>query len=182
MAARGQNVGEDIRESGAVFTYELTGALYAVSFWGKAAKPNWHYRFQNEERRAAKIAEFWQSIEARATFKADQKTKGKERAVALAGQLAPGTVLHGSWGYDQTNAEIFEVVERRGMAVWIRPLCCESVPGSAGFMSESIRPTPGKYAGPAIKRLIGAYGVKLHAHCSLTPTSPTTAHYSSWYA
>lgn len=180
--ARGENIKEDSREGGTVITYQMGEKLLAAAWHGKAAKCSWHYCFRTESQRQAAIDGFWQGIEARAKFKQNRATQQRSDREKLRQSLEVGTILSGSWGYDQTNAEVYQVVDKRGAFVWIRPVCCETVPGSEGFMSQSIRPIPGKFCGEAIKRLIGPHGVKLHECCHLSPCSVTASHYSSWYA
>ena len=51
-----------------------------------------------------------------------------------------GQILEGSWGYDQTNIDFYRVDRRTNDTLWLRPLGQRKVPGSDGFMSESVVP------------------------------------------
>jgi len=51
-----------------------------------------------------------------------------------------GDILHHSWGYDQTNCDFYQVVEVKTASVVLRKIAAETVPGSEGFMSESVMP------------------------------------------
>lgn len=77
----------------------------AEVFGGKRAKPDWHFRFPNEERREEKIKEWIENQKARAV-------RAKEgRAEHNSGHtLKVGDALHASWGYDQTNADFYQIV------------------------------------------------------------------------
>ncbi len=51
-----------------------------------------------------------------------------------------GDILHHSWGYDQTNCDFYQVVEVKKASVILRKIGAKTVPGSEGFMSESLMP------------------------------------------
>jgi hypothetical protein len=46
-----------------------------------------------------------------------------------------------SWGYDQTNVNHFQVTRITPKGVYVREIGCRSVPGSGGFMSDTVKPT-----------------------------------------
>lgn len=78
---------------------------FAAVFGGKRTKPDWHYRFRTDEQREAKI-EAW--IENQ---KANIKDAAERRKAHNGGHsLKVGDVLHGGWGYDQTNASFYQIV------------------------------------------------------------------------
>ena len=107
--------------------------------------------------------------------------------------LKVGTILHGSWGYDQTNPEFFEVVERPSphYAV-VRRLEAESVRGEEGFMSDRVVPIPGKWhkwdGKPVRKRIkVGDWRGNptphlTFKHFSAYPVETDREYYRSWYA
>lgn len=160
----------------------IDGKCYGKAWRGKAGKPYAHYIFTSEEKRENWIAREKQGEDATIEYRKQQDQANEKRLNEMLQQIQVGTILTGSWGYDQTNPEIWEVVERRGHAVWLRPLACETVPGSEGFMSEMIKPVPGKYCGEAVRKMITANGVKIHECCTITPDTADRAHYSSHYA
>ena len=51
-----------------------------------------------------------------------------------------GDILHHSWGYDQTNCDFYQVVEVKTASVVLRKIAHKTVPGSEGFMCESVMP------------------------------------------
>ncbi len=51
-----------------------------------------------------------------------------------------GDILHHSWGYDQTNCDFYQVVGVKKASVVLRKISTQRVPGSEGFMSESLMP------------------------------------------
>lgn len=80
---------------------------------------------------------------------------------------APGDILSGSWGYDQTNVEFFQVITATAKSVTIRELAQHAID------REHVIPLANTFgAAPAEKRMVGRYGyIKLHESCSLSPWS-----------
>jgi hypothetical protein len=142
----------------AVYTYEENGKLYAVAFYGKAAKPAWHYRFSKAETRAQRIAEFIASRKARATMKAERKA---ERAKPHS--LKVGDILVSSWGYEQTNIDYYEVIEVKGAStVVIREIAQERE--QTGWEQFKAMPAPGEYTGePMVKRATSDNIVRIYS-------------------
>jgi hypothetical protein len=104
-----------------------------------------------------------------------------DKLAAMRDSIQVGTILHGSWGWEQTNCEYFEVVERRGAFAIVREIAQRSKPGSEGFMCDQRYPVPGKFIGEPIKKLITAYGLAFE-HFTASPCDPAESHYCSWYA
>jgi queuine/archaeosine tRNA-ribosyltransferase len=103
-----------------------------------------------------------------------------------------GALLHGSWGYDQTNAEFFQVVARLGTTTLviqkIEGLLVEPLRG--GGMSGKVTPVKDSFVdtvqtGVRI-RPDGRIPVYLFGGntptCFLELTKEGREHYSSWYA
>ena len=59
-------------------------------------------------------------------------------------KVSIGDIFHTSWGYDQTNIEFFKVVEisPSGKTCQVIQIGSKTVPGSEGFMSDSVIPDP----------------------------------------
>lgn len=63
---------------------------------------------------------------------------------------APGNILVSSWGYDQTNADFYEIVGRTSSMVLIREIDKKVV--SQTETSARVVPVPGKFIGPVMKK------------------------------
>jgi len=85
-----------------------------------------------------------------------------------------GDVLHHSWGYDQTNCDFYQVVEVKKASVVLRKIGAETVPGSEGFMSESIMPTKDAFV------IQGCQALTKH-DSDITPDNPTITKRVSFY-
>jgi hypothetical protein len=100
-----------------------------------------------------------------------------------------GSILHGSWGYEQTNCEFYKVVRATANSVWMVKLCNVMV-DSNGLSSMASNVVPGEPAadgkvyGPARICKGSAADSCLeprHKHAGLTVWNGKPK-YSSWYA
>lgn len=172
----------------AVFIYdklgENRGSPYGgIAFHGRANKPDWHFTFKTEERRAEKIAEYLAGRKASAEYKTKRKT---ERNAPH--PLKLGTILHTSWGYDQTNVEYFEVTRIIGPhTVELRELKQDRT--TTGFMCGRCKPIAGQYLSPRyegddsglpiVRRARGDGSVKI-SECRTAWVGDKEAYWSSY--
>lgn len=128
---------------------EIRGELryFAIAFQGVSGKPIWHYFYKDPARRAQQIKA---SIESRKASMERQNLLRQQRKEFQHG-LKQGDILYSSWGYEQTNIDYYEVVAVRGKAVAIREI--ESRIVSDSGYSHKVVPVPGRYTGPAIKKI-----------------------------
>jgi hypothetical protein len=127
-----------------IYAYETRqGKPAALAFHGRAQKPDWHYTFQSVEALKLKIKNFIAGYTAHSEM--IQEIRGKRNQPT---QLKIGDILYGSWGYDQTNIDYFQVTGRKGKrGVYVRPLAQITIPGSEGFMCENVIPDPNHFIG-----------------------------------
>lgn len=153
-----------------------------VRIWrGKQSKPFYNYLLK-EDRVDAEVQRSIDNDRATEEFREKRKAAQKEATAKVRDTYLVGQMLHGSWGYEQTNCELYQIVGKPAKnRVAIRPVKAETV-RSTGPMAEMVRPLRDEFCGPAIVCSLGAYGVKLHEHCHLTACSDDSEHYSSWYA
>jgi len=170
--------------SGTAAVAYLYGGHNAIGYRGNSKRPAFNYRFRDPERAQAYVDEFLKSEIEREQSTATRKAEKAAMRKAFKTSLKVGDILSGSWGYDQTNVEFFEVVEVKpsGKSVVIREIGGQGVPGSEGFMSQSVMPVPGKYTGkPLFKIVQPGDRITLNSYCSLYKWDGK-AQYSSWYA
>ena len=164
--------------------------LYYVKIWtGNKARPA-YYSFRSLGQRDAYIA---RELASEAATMAQRKLYDERGAADLATFLETiqvGTLLHYSWGYDQTNCEFFQVVERRGRLVTIRAIEGEYVKGDhrmSGGQDMSCRLRPKRDAflegaqAETLTKRIGAHGISMDFG-SAHPCLETESFYCSWYA
>lgn len=115
----------------------------AAGFSGKRGKPDWYYRFKNEERMQQHIEAWLQRLQEAEAWKAQRKAEAKAKAAEGHG-CKVGDVFVCSWGYDQTNVDYYEVVALHGTTMaTVRRIGCQSE-GTGYLMGQSV-PAPGQY-------------------------------------
>ena len=85
-----------------------------------------------------------------------------------------GDILHHAWGYDQTNCDFYQVVEVKKASVVLRKIGAETVPGSEGFMSESLMPVKDVFIDKGCQSLT-------RRDYEITPDNPTITKRVSFY-
>ena len=117
------------------------GALSAIAFGGRRTKPDWHYRFQSEDRLIGKIREWSDGMKRRQDRIAERKA---ERSKPHDVQVGDIFVAH--WGYDQTNVDYYECIAVRGQRqIVIREIAAER--RETQSMQGECVPKPGRFIG-----------------------------------
>jgi hypothetical protein len=130
-----------------VFIYEAFGYPCVQAFPSeRAIKPCARYRFPSPAKREAWVKGFFEGQAARAALKADRAAKRKE----WENPYKVGDILKGSWGYDQTNIDFFEIVAVKGKMLEIRELKQARYGDGFGGSSKCV-PLPGDYVGSAYR-------------------------------
>lgn len=75
--------------------------------------------------------------------KAERRAASSAKAAAAAESVSVGDIFASCWGYEQTNVEFYEVVEKSGCYVTVREVAQESE--STGWGSWTCSPVPGAY-------------------------------------
>ena len=140
-----------------VYVYEVKGRPHACMFGGKRSKPDSHYYYRSVEARDKAVEDYFDglqaSIDRKAAYKAKQKAE-KEKAVE---SIKVGDIFEGSWGYDQTNIEFYQVVEKKGVTCKIQKIGQKVVEETQGC--DYVRPNPEVKCGkPVTKRINGSGG------------------------
>ena len=74
--------------------------------------------------------------------KESEERRRREREAAAS--VSVGDVFVTSWGYEQTNVDYFEVVEKHGQYVTVRPIASRTVENT-GWMQRTVEAVPGSY-------------------------------------
>lgn len=145
-------------------------------------------RAEAEERLALLEAEEIERQADMAKAKADRKAVRDAERVKADDRFNVGSILYASWGYDQTNIDFYQVVERVGKVTMVlRPIGAETVPGSEGRDCDRVKPVKGDFVAgeePMRRRINGA-SVKVsdvaYAWPYMEEEKPNGV-YRSWYA
>lgn len=167
------------------YLYELAGKPYAMCFAGKAIKPTWHFKFSSPAGREKRIRDAI-SYQIGRQERIAAEAAAKKAAAAKGHGLEPGLILVSSWGYEQTNVDFYEVIEKIGATmVRIEKIGSQSATdGSAGqsSMSDRVVPDPEKRTGEFSKHKAhpdGRIKIASYASAYLWDGLPR---YCSWYA
>lgn len=141
MIPQGATKDQRSTELGEVYTYSRAGGIYAVGFRGTAGKPAFHYRFKDEQRREAHIAQFFTGLQEHSNSVAERR----KAASAFRHDVKVGDIFRASWGYDQTNIDYYEVVALIGQHMAeVREIQQQSK--ETGWLQGDCVPAPGKWA------------------------------------
>ena len=161
-----------------VYTYDCNGPC-AIFFIGKRAKPTNNYRYATVERREAAIDEFFNDREAVAKIKEDRKAADKARKEAAVKEAKVGDIYYTAWGYDQTNIDFYEIVEKKGVTFKIREIGKEVVREEEG--ADYVVADPHIKKGDVItKRINAAGGFTIHDFARATRWDGTPKYETAW--
>lgn len=123
-----------------VYTYDLaSGQPALLVFGGRRSKPDMFFKYSNEERREQALENYLASARKSLEFK---KARRAERKAP--NTLEIGAILYTSWGYDQTNVDFYQVVDKPSEHyVVIRPVS-QSTVRSNGSM-DYVVPVEGSF-------------------------------------
>ena len=151
-----------------IWTYEQAGpsgdpVYYGIAFSGNASKPIWNYRFRNLMEQEKQIAD---SIGTHKSI-LERKVKQQQERQQFQHGLSVGDILSGSWGYDQTNVEFYEVVGLPSpKQVLLREVAQKTVKEEHG--ADYVVAVPGRYVGPVLRKMPSRYGVKISDSISVS--------------
>lgn len=139
--------------------------LIAISFTGKAQKPAIYMRFRSAQNRTDYVNNWLRNITAR---EAEKAAKRQARKAAVC-PFRVGDILEGSWGYEQTNREFWQITAMAGRKITLQE-CAHRVVEQTGWLSEMVE--PGEAKGEIVTKIAQtwdgkAWYVRLHECCTL---------------
>lgn len=162
------------------FNYtDSKGRFISQMFQGKSAK-SVGYAFRTEDSRFKWIAQQVESAEYRIEANARYKAEAAEKKAEMLATLKVGQILHYSWGYDQTNAEFYQVIERKAKTVVIRQIGRQV--RDTSDMTSMVKPARDQFLAKApMTKLITSHGVKMDYGIA-SPCGDDEEFYDSSYA
>lgn len=170
-----------------VYRYDGVKGPCAMIFKPKAVKPYARYYFPTEEAREAYISKQLNIYMGRSAQMNERKQarKGTDEQI---NSIPVGAIFHHSWGYEQTNADFYQVIEKQGRSLILREINTRTVrPEKDLSMSSTITAVKDDFkANPSFKKLLQFTGegkpyirICSCGWCGLWDGQPT---YISWYA
>ena len=175
-----------ITKENAKVTYD-SETLIAYGYVGKSKKTKWACRFQSKENMDEYIDTFFKKQEELRKFKEEEKNRRKVLKEKKAENIKVGDILTGSWGWEQTNVEAYQVIDKPAkFTVVLREINVESVKDStlSHGMADHVLPVKDSFVkgSEPIKKRIGNYGnIKINSIISLSKWDGRKM-YRSWYA
>lgn len=134
---RKDSVVSKIHDIQIVICTDEKGRPCALTWFGRQQRPKDNYYFTSTERRDQYIERVTKAAAARMKDKEEKREKQK----SFVPTFQVGDIYVSSWGYDQTNVDYYQVVEKASTHFAIlRKIHQEDVPGSESNMSCKVTP------------------------------------------
>jgi len=132
----------------------------AMVFGGKRSKYDKYYGFKTKEARDDYVIKYFTDQENLALSKKKWAEDKKAQAEENQANYQVGDILVSSWGYDQTNIDYYQVIERTAKMATIQKICKEFL--DSGYPSEDkVIPLKDSFVGKPKKKKIGTYGITI---------------------
>jgi hypothetical protein len=150
-----------------VYRETLSGKPIVAMFIGKAKNPKYYYSFRCELDAARFVKNYTESELKSINDKIDRKAEEKELKKNYKTSLKVGDIMHGSFGYDMTINEFYQIVEIKNRTVILRELGMERKAANYGY--EDVKPALNCFVGEPIKRIlqVNFYNGKAHEYIKL---------------
>ena len=146
-------------------------------------KTEYHVRYRSVERMYEAQQEFIDNRLAVTEYRAKRKEAQKVKAAELAAGVNVGDLFVDSWGYEQTQVDLYQVVAKpTARTVIVREIASQTVKGSEGYDCQNVRAVPNSFIGEEMKKRLDNYGgFKTSSYSCARPTTAEAEHYNSWY-
>lgn len=145
-------------------------------------KVEFNYRFGNAAKMYDYLEGFLEGKQRAEEYKAERKAaRAAARKEALE-TVQKGDIFVASWGWEQTNVDAYQVVEKKGATVALREIALEAIEGSEGFMSDRCRPLKNRFIGERFTKRITGKGINIDDVRYASPAEEGKEFYRSWYA
>ncbi len=163
----------------------ISGKPTLTVWMPKAIKPHINYYYNTEEAREKKIQEAitnyinWQLIK-------EERKKERVGTPEMLELIKVGDIFHYSWGYEQTNCEFYQVVNKNHKTVTIREIGQKTADDSifSHGMADYRLAVKDDFVGEPIKKLITFISGKpiINFKFGIGTIWDGKPEYNSWYA
>lgn len=145
-------------------------------------KTEFAYRYTSVARMFEHVEQFLVDLDRAEQWKQERKVARAAAKVAALESVKEGDIYVASWGWEQTNIDAYQVIDKKGATVTLREIALQSVDGSEGFMSDRVVPVKGEFIGDAFKKRITGASIKIDDVRHASPAEEGKDFYRSWYA
>lgn len=112
------------------------------------------------------------------------KEKEKKQKEEMIKTVSIGDIFVSSWGYDQTNVNAYQVIEKKLKTVVLSEIRLAQVGGTEAYMSCQVTPIKDAFIdkNKTIKKLIKPNGIKISSYAYAYKWDGKSTYYNSWYA
>ncbi len=129
-----------------------TGMVACIAYKGKRKKPAFHLTFQKTEGRDNYLKKWIEQLEREKQQADDFAARVEADYDAFVSSLAVGAIFYKTGGYEQTNAEFYEVVGKvTKIHAEVRELAQDVIESSPGAMAGYALPRKGEFKSEVIK-------------------------------
>lgn len=149
--------------------------LLAIFYVGKQSHSLWHIRFQDLESMKKKITTQISNLMSWEEMKEKRKIERKKEKE----EIKVGDIFNSSWGYEQTNVEFYQVINKVGQTLTLQEIKKE-LKQESGYssMAGMVRAIKDAFINEPFK----TRSLKIKDFIYLSKTTPQEWHYCSWYA
>lgn len=140
------------------------------------------YRFPNAERMYDYVKGFLAGRKEAAARKEERKVARAAARKEAQESVKEGDIFVASWGWEQTNVDAYQVVDKKGATVTLRAIGLRTIEGSEAYMSDRVVPVPNAFIGEAFTKRITGRGINITECQYATPAEEGKDFYRSWYA
>lgn len=159
-------------------TYINEKGLNTLAYFGpKSQKPQSHIAFRTIEKMINYMVRVANNVDSRIKEKKQRAEKAKEAAAAM----KVGDVLNTSWGYEQTNVEFYQVIEKKGMTVTLQELAQIQVSDNGNYSGQVIPDFNKKIREPFKKRVSSGGYIKINSSAYASQWDGRPSYTSSYY-
>lgn len=110
----------------------------------------WHYSMSSGQQAEEYMFSFIKRTQEAYDKREQEKATKRQAAKSFVHKYQIGDILYDSWGYEQTNVDFYQVVERTDKTIKIREIAGEATEKNHGDYGKKIA-IPGKFVGEEIE-------------------------------
>ena len=138
------------------------------------------FRYINEENMIKHLERDIKSRFLQIEIKNKEKAERKERQKVERENVKVGDIFVDSWGYEQTNIDAYEVVEKPTKAtVILKSIDIEHIKETS-WCSDIVKPIKGSYISEDIKKRLNGNSIKMSSFSSAYKVNESDTFHRSW--
>jgi hypothetical protein len=147
-------------------------------------KIEFNIRFHSVERMYEYCVQYLKDLQRAEEYKEQRKLERAAQRAAAKVATNVGDIFVASWGYEQTNVDAYQVVEKKGATVTLREIALQTVEGSqvSHGMADQVVPVKDAFIGEEFKKRLTGRGINIDSVRYASPMGERESFYRSWYA